>query len=46
MTVQQARSILQEEIEDLTDIQVIELIHQVGDICDGILDLYIDTIND
>jgi hypothetical protein len=41
MTVKEAREILQEEISDLTDNQVIDLIRQVGGICDGILDIFI-----
>ncbi len=43
MTVKEAREILQEESLGLTDDQIIELIRQVGAICDGILDLWVDT---
>lgn len=39
MTVEQARDILQEEIQNLTDEEVLTLISGVGGICDTILNV-------
>ena len=41
MTIEKARIILQEEAQGLNDMEIAELIRNVGSICDAILDLFI-----
>lgn len=41
MSIEQARAILQEEAADLTDGQILDLIQNTGNICDGILDVLV-----
>jgi len=44
MTIEKVRNILQEEVQDLSDDQILDLIQRTGSMCDVILDLFISNL--